>query len=80
MANPTVNNVARLAGVSRKTISRVINRLPLLIGPETAADLPAQFRLGLVRRASAGPHSANWHTACLAVPQDPRATFNLQSG
>ncbi len=35
-AKPTINDVARVAGVSKKTVSRVINRSPLL-NDETAS-------------------------------------------
>ena len=38
MAPPTINDVARLAGVSKKTVSRVINRSPLL-RPDTRAKV-----------------------------------------
>ncbi|NWM54732.1 LacI family DNA-binding transcriptional regulator, partial [Escherichia coli] len=33
---PTINDVARIAGVSKKTVSRVINRSPLLNGDTRA--------------------------------------------
>ena len=36
---PTINDVARLAGVSKKTVSRVINRSPLLNDETTRAGL-----------------------------------------
>ncbi len=38
MAQPTINDVARLAGVSKKTVSRAINRSPLL-RPDTRAKV-----------------------------------------
>lgn len=38
MSKPTINDVARLAGVSKKTVSRVINDSPLL-GAETRAKV-----------------------------------------
>ncbi|MDP1027670.1 LacI family DNA-binding transcriptional regulator [Sphingomonas sp. KR1UV-12] len=45
---PTINDVARLAGVSKKTVSRVINRSPLL-GPDTRAQVEAVIgQLGYV--------------------------------
>ncbi len=40
MAKPTINDVALLAGVSKKTVSRVINRSPLLT-PGTRARVEA---------------------------------------
>jgi LacI family transcriptional regulator len=43
MAKPTINDVARLAGVSKKTVSRVINRSPLL-NDETRDRVEAVIR------------------------------------
>jgi len=43
MAKPTINDVARLAGVSKKTVSRVINRSPLL-NEETRDRVEAVIR------------------------------------
>lgn len=43
MAKPTINDVARLAGVSKKTVSRVINRSPLL-NDETRLRVEAVIR------------------------------------
>lgn len=43
MAKPTINDVARLAGVSKKTVSRVINRSPLL-NEETRERVEAVIR------------------------------------
>lgn len=40
MAKPTINDVARLAGVSKKTVSRVINQSPLL-SADTRAKVEA---------------------------------------
>lgn len=42
-AKPTINDVARIAGVSKKTVSRVINRSPLL-RRETRAKVEAVIR------------------------------------
>ena len=40
---PTINDIARLAGVSKKTVSRVINRSPLL-NPETREKVEKVIR------------------------------------
>lgn len=42
-AKPTINDIARLAGVSKKTVSRVINRSPLL-NEETREKVEAVIR------------------------------------
>jgi len=48
MGKPTINDVARLSGVSKKTVSRVINNSPLL-GAETRARVEAVIaQLGYV--------------------------------
>src|SRR3546814_13656529 len=45
---PTINDVAALAGVSKKTVSRVINRSEFLTDKTRAAVEKAIERLGLV--------------------------------
>ena len=42
-AKPTINDIARLSGVSKKTVSRVINRSPLL-NPDTRARVDQVIR------------------------------------
>ena len=50
---PTINDVARVAGVSKKTVSRVINRSPLL-NSETRAKVEAVIAaLGYVPNSQA---------------------------
>lgn len=52
-AKPTINDVARLAGVSKKTVSRVINRSPLL-NSDTRAKVEAVIAdLGYVPNSQA---------------------------
>lgn len=52
-AKPTINDVARLAGVSKKTVSRVINRSPLL-NADTRAKVEAVIAdLGYVPNSQA---------------------------
>ena len=51
---PTLSAVARLAGVSSITVSRVV-RLPSLVAPETRSRVEAAMReLGYVRNQVAG--------------------------
>src|ERR1044072_1597891 len=52
-AKPTINDVAREAGVSKKTVSRVINHSPLL-NSDTRAKVEAVIaRLGVVPKSQA---------------------------
>src|SRR3982751_4724326 len=52
-AKPTINDVARVAGVSKKTVSRVINNSPLL-NSDTRAKVEAVIaELGFVPNSQA---------------------------
>ncbi|WP_163363618.1 LacI family DNA-binding transcriptional regulator, partial [Enterobacter cloacae] len=50
---PTINDVARIAGVSKKTVSRVINRSPLLNGDTRAKVEQVISELGYVPNVQA---------------------------
>ena len=63
-AKLTINDIARLAGVSKKTVSRVINRSPLL-NSDTRARVEAVIAdLGYVpnSQARALAPTCNWMT------------------
>lgn len=55
----TINDIARLAGVSKKTVSRIINNSPL-VRPDTRARVEALMReVGYVP----DPMARGWHSA-----------------
>lgn len=86
MAKPTINDVARIAGVSKKTVSRVINQSPLLNEVTRAkveqviADLGyvpnPQARALALRRSAPGDPATGIDTADLS-PVVPAAERKL---
>ena len=82
MGKSTINDVARLAGVSKKTVSRVINRSPML-SPETRAKVEAIIaELGYVPnpQARALALRRNFVVALIHDGADSINVFPVQQG
>jgi len=79
---PTINDVARLAGVSKKTVSRVINRSPLL-NSETRAKVEAVIAdLGYVPNVQARALALRRNFLLGLIHDNPNAqmVMNVQAG
>jgi LacI family transcriptional regulator len=79
---PTINDVARVAGVSKKTVSRVINRSPLL-GEETRARVETVIRdLGYIPNPQARALALRRNFLIGLVHDNPNAqtVMNVQQG
>jgi LacI family transcriptional regulator len=81
-AKPTINDVARLAGVSKKTVSRVINRSPLL-NEETRERVAKVIReLGYVPNPQARALALRRNFLVGLIHDNPNAqmVLNMQQG
>jgi LacI family transcriptional regulator len=79
---PTINDVARIAGVSKKTVSRVINRSPLL-GDETRKRVEAVIgELGYIPNPQARALALRRNFLIGLVHDNPNAqtVMNVQQG
>jgi LacI family transcriptional regulator len=79
---PTINDVARLAGVSKKTVSRVINRSPLL-NSDTRAKVEAVIAdLGYVPNVQARALALRRNFLLGLIHDNPNAqmVMNVQAG
>jgi LacI family transcriptional regulator len=82
LAKPTINDVARVAGVSKKTVSRVINRSPLL-NQETRERVEKVIRdLGYVPNPQARALALRRNFLIGLVHDNPNAqmVLNFQQG
>ncbi len=81
-AKPTINDVARVAGVSKKTVSRVINRSPLL-NDETRARVQQVIKdLGYVPNPQARALALRRNFLVGLIHDNPNAqmVLNVQQG
>jgi LacI family transcriptional regulator len=79
---PTINDIARLAAVSKKTVSRVINRSPLL-HEETRARVEAVIRkTGYVPNPQARALALGRNFLIALIHDNPNAQMilNMQQG
>ncbi len=81
-SNPTINDVARLAGVSKKTVSRVINRSALLSDKTRARVERVIGDIGYVPNPQARALALRRNFIIAAVHDNPNAQFlvNVQKG
>lgn len=79
---PTINDVARLAGVSKKTVSRVINRSPLLNGDTRAKVEAVIAELGYVPNVQARALALRRNFLLGLIHDNPNAqmVMNVQAG
>lgn len=79
---PTINDVARLAGVSKKTVSRVINRSPLLSGDTRERVLGVIRDLGYIPNPQARALALGRNFLIGLIHDNPNAqlVLNVQHG
>jgi LacI family transcriptional regulator len=79
---PTINDVARLAGVSKKTVSRVINDSPLLHGDTRARVQAVIGELGYVPNPQARALALRRNFLIALIHDNPNAqtVMNVQQG
>ena len=79
---PTINDVAHLAGVSKKTVSRVINKSPLLSDGTRDKVQKAIDALGFVPNMQARSLALRRNFVIAAIHDNPNAQFlvNVQQG
>lgn len=82
MTQPTINDVARIAGVSKKTVSRVINRSPLLSDATRAKVEAVIAEIGYVPnpQARALALRRNFLVALVHDGSDPQIALAAQEG
>ena len=80
--NPTINDVARLANVSKKTVSRVINKSPLLSEKTRLQVEQVIAELGYVPNPQARALALRRNFIIAAIHDNPNAQFlvNVQQG
>ena len=79
---PTINDVARLSGVSKKTVSRVINRSPLLNDETRKRVLEVIEELGYVPNPQARALALRTNFLIGLIHDNPNAqmVLNVQQG
>ena len=81
-SKPTINDVARVANVSKKTVSRVINKSPLL-SDKTREKVEAVIKeIGFVPNMQARALALRRNFIIAAIHDNPNAQFlvNVQQG